>query len=106
MSPTFSVGIAELRKGARTLRGAEGAPATVTIGLGDLGSRRVDAAFERYHPTWTSECSAAVRGIEKLSAILTSSADTYEQRDADAAQTFGGGARAFWDDGLVAGPVR
>lgn len=77
------------------MAGLPEAPVSVTVGMGDLGSARADAAFERYYPTWSSECSEAVRSVEKLSAMLSSAADTYERRDAEAAETFAGGSRAF-----------
>lgn len=95
MTGKVAVSIAELREGARALEGIPDAPPTLTVGMGDLGSARADAAFERYYPAWTSECSAAVRSIEKLSALLGSAADTYVRRDAEAARGFSGGARAF-----------
>lgn len=95
MSGTISVSIAELREAARAVDGASEAPASVTVGLGDLGSSRADAAFERYYPTWSSECSTTVRSVTKLAAMLRSAAETYERRDVEAAATFAGGSRAF-----------
>lgn len=95
MSGKVSVDIAALRKGARALKGLPEAPARAKVLLGDLGSARVDAAFGRYHPTWLSECSAAVQSAEKFSAILRSSAETYVRRDEEAAQGFAWGVRAF-----------
>ncbi|WP_295119488.1 type VII secretion target [uncultured Leifsonia sp.] len=95
MSGTVSVNVEALRAGAHASSRLPEAPRSVTIGLGDLGSARADAAFERYHPTWSSECSSTVRSLEKLSALLVSAADAYEQRDTEAAATFAGGPRAF-----------
>ncbi len=95
MSGKVSVRTAELHEGARALDGLRDAPRSVTIGMGDLGSARADAAFERYYPTWSSECSALVRSVEKLSALLRSAADTYVRRDAEAAEGFAGGSGAL-----------
>jgi hypothetical protein len=95
MSGKVSVDIAALREGARALKGLPEAPARAKVMMGDLGSSRTDAAFERYYSTWTSECSAAVQSVEKLSTILRSSAETYVRRDEEAADGFGGGAHAF-----------
>ena len=95
MSGRISVDIAELRDGASELEGAPGAPAKVTIGMGDLGSRRADAAFEHYYPTWSSECSSAARSVQKLSAMLRSAADEYARRDTEAATAIDGGSFAF-----------
>jgi|GEM_PF-1416922 len=95
MSGKVSVDIAELREGARALKGLPEAPARPAVSMGDLGSARADAAFERYYPTWSSECSTAAQSVEKLSAILRSSADTYVRRDEEAAKGLAGGAHAF-----------
>lgn len=95
MGGKVSVDVAELRAGARALKGLPEAPAKPTVSMGDLGSRRADAAFERYYPTWSSECATAVRTVEKLSALLRSAADTYVRRDEEAAERLAGGSRAF-----------
>ncbi|MFJ8894487.1 hypothetical protein ACIRCZ_07885 [Leifsonia sp. NPDC102414] len=95
MTGTISVRVDELRDGARVLGTMPAAPRSVTVGMGDLGSARADAAFERYYPTWSSECSAAVRSVERLAALLGAAADTYVRRDTEAARGFAGGARAF-----------
>lgn len=95
MSGKVSVHVAELREGARALEAMPVPPRSVTVGMGDLGSARADAAFEQYYPTWSSECSTAVRAVEKLAALLRSAADTSVRRDDEAAKGFAGGARAF-----------
>ena len=95
MSGRISVRIADLREAAAALDGRPEAPRSVTVGMGDLGSTRADAVFERYYPTWSSECSSAVRSVEKLSALLRSAADTYVRRDHEAADEFAGGSHAF-----------
>ena len=95
MSGKVAADVAVLRAEAHSLDRLPEAPPIVTIGMGDLGSAWVDAAFERYYPTWSSECSSTVRSVQKLSALLRSAADTYEQRDAEAARAFGSDSRAF-----------
>ena len=93
-----AVDTAQLRRGAALLSGAGDAPRGPSIGAGDLGSVRSDAAFSHFDAYWRAGRSVLVDSRVAMADLLSSAAATYERRDAQSAEGFagsGGGARAF-----------
>ncbi|SEH67361.1 MULTISPECIES: hypothetical protein [unclassified Leifsonia] len=95
MARSVEVDVERLRTAAASLSKSGGAPGLEVIQVGDLGSPRSDAMYERFRDYWSPGWRAFADSTEALGTVLTAAADAYTRRDVEDAKGFSGVPRAF-----------